>query len=87
MPGVVLLPINGRNVLRERLLNIVGNMDEREAAELAHAVGASVIVPMHWDMFALNRGSPDRLRRRVAQRFPELRVMLPSRRGPLTIVL
>jgi L-ascorbate metabolism protein UlaG (beta-lactamase superfamily) len=86
-PCVVLLPINARNVLRERLLNIVSNMDEREAAELPHAVGASVLVPMHWDMFYFNRGSPGRLRREVANRFSELWVVLPAREKPVRIAL
>jgi L-ascorbate metabolism protein UlaG (beta-lactamase superfamily) len=37
---------------------MIGNLDGREAAELAAAVGAEVLIPMHNDMFAANRVSP-----------------------------
>jgi L-ascorbate 6-phosphate lactonase len=57
---VALLPINGRDPAREAE-NIVGNMDHREAALLAAAAGVELLVPMHWDMFAGNRGFPDQL--------------------------
>ena len=46
--------------------NIVGNMDFREAARLANDMGVEVLVPMHWELFAGNRGFPGdlvRLRR------------------------
>jgi L-ascorbate metabolism protein UlaG (beta-lactamase superfamily) len=57
---VALLPINGRDPIREAE-NIVGNMDHREAALLAAAAGVELLVPMHWDMFDGNRGFPDQL--------------------------
>jgi L-ascorbate metabolism protein UlaG (beta-lactamase superfamily) len=57
---VALLPINGRDPIREAD-NIVGNMDHREAALLAAAAGVELLVPMHWDMFEANRGFPDQL--------------------------
>jgi len=58
-PDVALLPINGRDAEREAI-EIVGNLDEEEAVELAAAVGVDLFVPMHWDMFAANPGSPGR---------------------------
>jgi L-ascorbate 6-phosphate lactonase len=57
---VALLPINGRDPVREAQ-NLVGNMDHREAALLAAAAGVDLLVPMHWDMFASNQGFPDQL--------------------------
>jgi len=57
---VALLPINGRDPVREAA-NLVGNLDHREAALLAAAAGVDLLVPMHWDMFATNRGFPDHL--------------------------
>ena len=54
---LALLPINGRDMEREAL-GIVGNMDAREAAQLAHEIGADAAVPLHWDMFASNPGDP-----------------------------
>jgi L-ascorbate 6-phosphate lactonase len=75
---VALLPINGRDWFRERH-GIIGNMDEREAAYLAHAIGARVLVPMHYDMFAGNPGSPGRLIDLCATQFPSQAVVVPGR--------
>jgi L-ascorbate metabolism protein UlaG (beta-lactamase superfamily) len=54
---LALLPINGRDDERHAL-GIVGNMDAREAAQLARDMGADAAVPLHWDMFASNPGDP-----------------------------
>lgn len=45
-----LLPING-NVPARR---VAGNLDGREAVELAQASGAQMVVPCHYDLFAFN---------------------------------
>lgn len=55
---VALLPINGRDAEREAR-GIIGNMDAVEAVELALAVGASTLVPYHWDGFAANTVQPE----------------------------
>jgi L-ascorbate metabolism protein UlaG (beta-lactamase superfamily) len=47
------LPVNERNYYREKR-GIIGNMSIREAFLLAEEIGAQVVVPMHWDMFAPN---------------------------------
>ncbi len=52
---VALLPING-NVPARR---VAGNLDGREAAELAHAIGAASVVPCHYEMFEFNTATPD----------------------------
>lgn len=57
---IMCLPINGRDWFREQE-NLIGNMDYREAAELTAAVGASVLLPGHNDMFAGNRINPAHL--------------------------
>jgi L-ascorbate 6-phosphate lactonase len=75
---VALLPINGRDAEREGK-GIVGNLDEEEAAQLAAAIGADLLVPMHYDMFAWNRGSPERLVELARTRHPELQILVPSR--------
>ncbi|MBI3970889.1 MAG: hypothetical protein HY332_06330 [Chloroflexi bacterium] len=54
---MALIPINGRDWFREQR-QIIGNTDYREAADLGHAIGADVIVPTHFDMFAGNPGHP-----------------------------
>jgi L-ascorbate 6-phosphate lactonase len=54
---IACLPVNGRDGWRERR-GMIGNLDGREAAELAVAVNAEVLIPMHNDMFAANHVSP-----------------------------
>ena len=51
---VALLPINGRAPERR----VAGNLDGAEAAQLAHDLGARVVVPCHYDLFAFNTASP-----------------------------
>jgi L-ascorbate metabolism protein UlaG (beta-lactamase superfamily) len=46
--NLLLLPINGK----------VGNMSGRDAARLARAVGAGLVVPCHYDMFEFNTADP-----------------------------
>jgi L-ascorbate 6-phosphate lactonase len=79
-PDVALLPINGRSVEREAL-GMVGNLDEEEAVALAAAIGADVLVPIHYDMFAANPGDPG-LVVGHAQRHPQLAVLVASHERP-----
>ena len=51
---VVLLPINGRAPERR----VAGNLNAREAAELAKAIGARVAIPCHYEMFTFNTADP-----------------------------
>ena len=51
---VALLPINGDQPERR----VAGNLDGRQAARLAHASGARVVIPCHYDLFAFNTASP-----------------------------
>ena len=46
---VAILPINGK----------VGNMNGVDAARLAHAIGARMVIPCHFEMFEFNTASPD----------------------------
>jgi L-ascorbate metabolism protein UlaG (beta-lactamase superfamily) len=71
------LPINGRNYFREQR-NIVGNMDEREAADLAAAAGVKLLVPIHYEMFAANQGRPGALVDYVQARYPQLSCLIPA---------
>lgn len=52
---VALVPINGSAPERR----VAGNLDGVAAAQLAHAVGARVAVPMHYEMFEFNTAPPD----------------------------
>lgn len=50
---VAFIPVNERNYYRDKL-GIVGNMSVREAFQMAEDIGVEILVPTHWDMFALN---------------------------------
>ena len=78
---IALLPINGRDDEREAL-GIVGNMDAAEAVELAAEIGASILVPMHWDGFAGNTVEPHEA---VEAARGRLRVIVPAPFRPLDI--
>ena len=45
---IALLPINGR----------LGNLNSREAAWLGREIGARMVIPCHYDMFAFNTADP-----------------------------
>ena len=74
---VAFLPINGRNYFREQH-DIVGNMDEREAADLAAAAGVKLLIPIHYDMFAANRGRPGTLVEYAQASHPTLSCLIPA---------
>ena len=75
--SLALLPINGRDADREAA-GIVGNLDAREAADLAGAIGADTLVPLHWDMFAGNPGDPGDLVRAA----PPCTIAVPAHARP-----
>jgi L-ascorbate metabolism protein UlaG (beta-lactamase superfamily) len=51
---IALLPINGRAPERR----VAGNLDGNEAAGLAKAVGARVVIPCHYNLFEFNTADP-----------------------------
>jgi L-ascorbate metabolism protein UlaG (beta-lactamase superfamily) len=50
-----LLPINGRAPERR----VAGNLSGPEAAQLAHDIGAKLVIPCHFEMFEFNTATPD----------------------------
>ncbi len=52
---VALLPVNGRAPERR----VAGNLNGSEAARLAKSMGARLVIPCHYEMFAFNTASPD----------------------------
>ena len=52
---VAMLPINGRAPERR----VAGNLWGCEAAQLAHDIGAQVVIPCHYDMFEFNTATPE----------------------------
>lgn len=54
------VPVNERNFFRDRA-GILGNMSVREAFQLAMELEVDIVVPVHWDMFAVNATTPAEL--------------------------
>jgi L-ascorbate metabolism protein UlaG (beta-lactamase superfamily) len=75
---VTVLPISGRDKEREAE-DIVGNLDHEEAVRLASDIGAAMLIPMHYDMFARNPGYPEQAVEVARERYPDLSVLLLSR--------
>ncbi len=78
---VALLPINGRDAEREAR-GIIGNMDAGEAVELALRVGATTLVPYHWDAVAGNTVPPGTA---VDAADGRLHVLVPARFQPVAL--
>lgn len=83
---VALLPANGRDGRREQA-GIVGNLDGREAAELAATIGARVLVPMHYDMVRGNRARIGPVVEAARRLHPSLTVVIPAISSDLAIGL
>src|SRR6185436_18304624 len=69
---IALLPINGDRPERR----VAGNLDGPQAAKLAKAISAKVVIPCHYDMFEFNTASPDDFAsecRKIGQKYHVLR--------------
>lgn len=51
---VAFLPINGNKPERK----VAGNLNAEEAAQLGKAIGAKLVIPHHYDLFAFNTEDP-----------------------------
>lgn len=60
---IALLPINGRAPERR----VAGNLSGLEAAELAHDIGAGLVIPCHYEMFEFNTASPETFEQECAR--------------------
>jgi L-ascorbate metabolism protein UlaG (beta-lactamase superfamily) len=83
---VALLPVNGRDYFREQQ-DLVGNLDARDAVELAARVGASILVPIHWDLFRGNTERAGAAAEAAADAGLPLHVMTLSRERPWAVTL
>jgi L-ascorbate metabolism protein UlaG (beta-lactamase superfamily) len=70
---VALVPING----------MLSNMDGEEAARFAHASGAGVAVPMHFEMFEFNTAPPEAFAAECERLGQGYRVLRAGERLPL----
>lgn len=69
------LPVNEHNFFRGRR-GIIGNMSVREALQLAEELGVEELIPVHWDMFAVNAVSLDEIRAVYAQVKPRFQLAI-----------
>lgn len=74
------LPINGRDFFRTRA-GTIGNLHYREASDVAAAIGADTVVPVHYGMFTGNDVSPGHFIADLAERYPAMQAHLLGRFG------
>jgi L-ascorbate 6-phosphate lactonase len=85
-PDVLMIPINGRDHIRESK-GIVGNMNEAEAAWLCAQVGPSYVIPMHYDAIEGNTGDVGLFTALVRESGDRTAVLAPPRAQAVTIAL
>ncbi|MGH3227421.1 MAG: MBL fold metallo-hydrolase [Streptosporangiaceae bacterium] len=85
-PDVLMLPINGRDHMRESA-GIVGNMNETEAAWLCAQLGASYVIPMHYDAIEGNTGDPGHFTTMAHRSGSAAAIVIPTRARPITVAL
>jgi L-ascorbate 6-phosphate lactonase len=85
-PDVLMLPINGRDHMRESA-GIVGNMNETEAAWLTAQVGPTYVIPMHYEAIEGNTGDPGHFTTMVHQSGSAAAILIPTRAHPVTLTL
>jgi len=68
-PELAILPINGRDAMREAA-GLWGNLSAPEAAALAGAAGVPRVIPCHFDGVVGNLGDPSAFLRELADRAP-----------------
>jgi L-ascorbate 6-phosphate lactonase len=84
-PDVLMMPINGRDHMRESR-GIVGNMNETEAAWLCAEVGPAFVIPMHYEAIVGNTGDLGHFTTLVHQSAAAT-VLVPPRAKPVTLAL
>ncbi len=84
-PDVLMIPINGRDHMREAN-GIVGNMNETEAAWLCAQVTPTYVIPMHYDAIASNTGDPGHFTALV-RKSAATTVLAPPRAKPIILAL
>ncbi len=76
---VCCLPVNGRDAEREAM-GMIGNLHPEESLELAWKLKASLLIPMHNDMFKINSLGPQRLDQFAKEKYSAQKVkwMVPG---------
>jgi L-ascorbate metabolism protein UlaG (beta-lactamase superfamily) len=78
------LPVNEHNYFRGRR-GIIGNMSIREAFGVASELGVQHLIPVHWDMFAVNSVDPDEIRAVYRQVQPGFELLLAPAQTTLRV--
>lgn len=78
---VACLPINGRDWHRRRR-NILGNLNPREAVDVAANAGVDLVIPLHYDLFKGNQENPATFVDYLYRTYPSLKfkIMAPGER-------
>jgi len=83
---VALLPVNGRTYFREQQ-DLAGNLDARDAVALAAHCGASILVPLHWDLMEGNTERAGAAADAAAEAGAPVHVVTLSRERPWAVAL
>lgn len=75
---VMLLPVNGHGYFRRYADDCIGNMDAYDAARLARAAKAKLIIPMHFDLYPGNSVPCEAVSAIISATAPELDFRLPE---------
>jgi len=76
-PDVLMLPINGRDHMRESA-GIVGNMNSTEAAWLCAQVSPAYVIPMHYDAIAGNTTDPGHFAALIREAGSSATIVIPA---------
>ena len=78
---IACLPINGSEWKRKKE-DIIGNLNAREAADISQIIGADLLIPLHYDVFAHNGENPAYLADCMWRSYPaaKYKVMAPGER-------
>ncbi len=55
---IMMVPVNGRSYYKRYEQDIIGNMTSEEAIILAQETNAKLLIPMHYDLYDVNRINP-----------------------------
>jgi len=77
-------PINGRDPKREKM-GIIGNIKEKELAEICQKLSIKHIIPNHYDMFKNNTGSVSYFKNQMKKIHPDQSIIVLECGGKIEI--
>lgn len=77
-------PINGRDPKREKM-GIIGNIKEKELAEICQKLSIKHIIPNHYDMFKNNTGSVSYFKNQMKKIHPDQSIVVLECGGKIEI--